>query len=119
VIHGRLRDTVLDTYDTERRQISHQVARNTALLTKAGVSTTPLRTTVRDMTFRVADRTGLLQRHLAPQLGQTDISYGRRHRPGRPVPVGARVPVLIPSRVESAEDKLHSIALGVLLHGQT
>lgn len=33
--------------------------------------------------------------------------------------VGARVPVLIPSRVESAEDKLHSIALGVLLHGQT
>jgi phosphate butyryltransferase len=32
------------------------------------------------------------------------------------VVVGARVPVLIPSRVESAEDKLHSIALGVLLH---
>jgi phosphate butyryltransferase len=32
--------------------------------------------------------------------------------------VGARVPVLIPSRVESAEDKLHSIALGVLLHAQ-
>lgn len=35
------------------------------------------------------------------------------------VVVGARVPVLIPSRVESAEDKLHSIALGVLLHAQT
>lgn len=30
------------------------------------------------------------------------------------VVVGARVPVLIPSRVESADDKLHSIALGVL-----
>jgi phosphate butyryltransferase len=30
------------------------------------------------------------------------------------VVVGARVPILIPSRVESAEDKLHSIALGVL-----
>jgi phosphate butyryltransferase len=28
--------------------------------------------------------------------------------------VGARVPVLIPSRVESADDKLNSIALGVL-----
>jgi phosphate butyryltransferase len=28
--------------------------------------------------------------------------------------VGGRVPILIPSRVESAEDKLHSIALGVL-----
>ena len=31
------------------------------------------------------------------------------------VVVGARVPILIPSRVESAEDKLHSIALGVLV----
>lgn len=30
------------------------------------------------------------------------------------VVVGARVPILIPSRVESVEDKLHSIALGVL-----
>lgn len=34
------------------------------------------------------------------------------------VVVGARVPVLIPSRVESAEDKLNSIALGVLMHGR-
>lgn len=31
------------------------------------------------------------------------------------VVVGARVPILIPSRVESAQDKLHSIALGVLV----
>ncbi len=30
------------------------------------------------------------------------------------VVVGARVPILIPSRVESIEDKLNSIALGVL-----
>jgi phosphate butyryltransferase len=30
--------------------------------------------------------------------------------------LGAKVPVLIPSRVESAEDKLHSIALGVIVH---
>jgi phosphate butyryltransferase len=32
--------------------------------------------------------------------------------------VGARVPVLIPSRVESAEDKLNSIALGVISAAQ-
>ncbi|MEX0892626.1 MAG: phosphate acyltransferase [Gemmatimonadota bacterium] len=31
------------------------------------------------------------------------------------VVVGARVPVLIPSRVESAQDKLHSIALGAVV----
>jgi phosphate butyryltransferase len=29
--------------------------------------------------------------------------------------VGARAPVLIPSRVESAEDKLNSVALGVIV----
>ena len=33
------------------------------------------------------------------------------------VMVGARAPVLIPSRVERAEDKLLSIALGVLAAG--
>jgi phosphate butyryltransferase len=32
--------------------------------------------------------------------------------------VGALAPVLIPSRVERAEDKLLSIALGVLAAGQ-
>ncbi|HWR36111.1 MAG TPA: phosphate acyltransferase [Clostridia bacterium] len=31
--------------------------------------------------------------------------------------VGARVPILIPSRVESVDDKLNSVALGVLAHG--
>ena len=30
--------------------------------------------------------------------------------------MGAQIPVLIPSRVESAEDKLYAIALGVLIH---
>ena len=34
------------------------------------------------------------------------------------VVVGARVPVLIPSRVESEADKVHSIALGVLAAGE-
>jgi phosphate butyryltransferase len=33
------------------------------------------------------------------------------------VVVGAKVPILIPSRVESAEDKLNSIALGVVASG--
>lgn len=34
------------------------------------------------------------------------------------VVVGARLPILIPSRVESAEDKLNAIALGVLVAGR-
>lgn len=32
------------------------------------------------------------------------------------VVVGAKVPVLIPSRVESSDDKLNSVALGVIVH---
>jgi len=34
------------------------------------------------------------------------------------VVVGARVPVLIPSRVESVDDKINSVSLGVLVHGR-
>jgi phosphate butyryltransferase len=33
--------------------------------------------------------------------------------------VGAKVPVLIPSRVESADDKLNSVALGVVVHASS
>lgn len=36
------------------------------------------------------------------------------HRPFAHVVVGAQVPILIPSRVESAQDKVNSMALGVL-----
>jgi len=41
-------------------------------------------------------------------LGRSDCGH---------VIMGARVPVLIPSRVESAEDKLNAVALGVIIHG--
>ena len=34
------------------------------------------------------------------------------------VVVGARIPILIPSRVESADDKVNSVALGVLHRGR-
>jgi len=33
------------------------------------------------------------------------------------VVVGAKIPILIPSRVESVEDKVNSIALGAIIHG--
>jgi phosphate butyryltransferase len=34
------------------------------------------------------------------------------------VVLGAKVPILIPSRVESVDDKINSVALGVLAHGR-
>jgi 2-polyprenyl-6-methoxyphenol hydroxylase-like FAD-dependent oxidoreductase len=75
VLRGELDGAVLDSYDTERRAVSHRVARATAFMTRFGVATTPVRTAVRDTVFRVADRTGALQRVMAPQLSQTDIGY--------------------------------------------
>ncbi|MDZ7269518.1 MAG: phosphate acyltransferase [candidate division KSB1 bacterium] len=47
-------------------------------------------------------------------LGKAVKYFGKS--PCGHVIVGARVPVLIPSRVESAEDKLNAVALGVVLH---
>jgi phosphate butyryltransferase len=34
------------------------------------------------------------------------------------VVLGAKVPILIPSRVESVDDKINSVSLGVLVHGR-
>jgi phosphate butyryltransferase len=48
-------------------------------------------------------------------LGKAFTYVGRRRLAH--VIVGARAPVLIPSRVESAEDKLYSIALGMVAAG--
>lgn len=86
VIRGDFGERILATYDTERREVSHHVARSTALLTKAGVVSTPAKILVRDAAFMAADRSGLFQRKVAPQLGQTDISYGPDH-PRLPVRV--------------------------------
>ncbi|WP_116246358.1 FAD-dependent oxidoreductase [Nocardiopsis sp. FIRDI 009] len=104
VLREELDGAVLDSYDTERRAVSHRVARSTAFMTRFGVVTTPVRTAVRDTAFRIADRTGVLQRYMAPQLSQTDIGYEEeaagplaavRAFTRRTAPVGARLPVAL------------------------
>jgi hypothetical protein len=81
VIRGDFAEPLLDTYDIERREASRQVARSTALLTKAAVVNTPVKTALRDAAFQAAEHTGVFQRHVAPQLSQTDVSYGaQQHR---------------------------------------
>jgi len=102
VILGDFDEAILDTYNDERRRVSHQVAEATAWLTRIGVATTPGRVFARDATFRLAARGGRLQRRLAPQLSQTDITYGEPVRAGRPVPPGGRLPLLIAPTNEPA-----------------
>ncbi|MFJ5968610.1 FAD-dependent monooxygenase [Streptomyces sp. NPDC093060] len=79
VLRGDFGEEILGSYDAERRTVSHQVARSTELLTKAGVVSTPAKVALRDAAFWAADRTGLFQRKVAPQLSQTDVSYGEKH----------------------------------------
>ncbi|WP_369196934.1 FAD-dependent monooxygenase [Streptomyces djakartensis] len=87
VVRGEFGEAILDSYDTERRAVSHDVARSTEWLTKAGLVHTPAKVALRDAAFLAADRTGLFQRRLAPQLGQTAVSYGGDRHPRLPVRV--------------------------------
>ena len=87
VIRGEFGEAILDSYDTERRAVSHSVARSTELLTKAGLVNTPAKVALRDAAFMAADRSGLFQRKIAPQLGQTAVSYDGDRHPRLPVMV--------------------------------
>ncbi|MEU6471551.1 FAD-dependent monooxygenase [Streptomyces massasporeus] len=87
VIRGEFGEAILDSYDTERRAVSHSVARSTELLTKAGLVSTPAKVALRDAAFMAADRSGLFQRKIAPQLGQTAVSYDGDRHPRLPVMV--------------------------------
>ncbi|MFF4872648.1 FAD-dependent monooxygenase [Streptomyces sp. NPDC000961] len=87
VLRGEFGEPILDSYDAERRAVSHAVARSTALLTKAGLVDTPAKVALRDAAFAAADRTGLFQRRFAPQLSQTDVSYDGDRHPRMPLRV--------------------------------
>ncbi|MER7956874.1 FAD-dependent monooxygenase [Streptomyces sp. NPDC096030] len=89
VLHGEFGEAILDSYDSERRAVSHEVARSTELLTKAGLVNTPAKVALRDAAFMAADRTGLFQRKLAPQLGQTAVSYDGDRHPRLPLKVAS------------------------------
>ncbi|MFE1381940.1 FAD-dependent monooxygenase [Streptomyces sp. NPDC058740] len=95
VLRGEFGESILDSYDSERRAVSHEVARSTALLTKAGLVDTPAKVALRNAAFTAADRTGLFQRKLAPQLSQTAVSYDGDRHPRMPLRVsGSAAPRL-------------------------
>jgi len=87
VLRGEFGEGILDSYDSERRSVSHHVARSTEWLTKAGLVRTPVKVALRDAAFMAADRTGVFQRRIAPQLGQTAVAYGGDRHPRLPVKV--------------------------------
>ncbi|WP_034092081.1 FAD-dependent monooxygenase [Streptacidiphilus albus] len=100
VLRGVLDESVLDSYDAERRSAVHAVTRSTSLQTRWGALTGPAQIAVRDAAVRAAARSGVLQRTLAPALGQLTATYRAQGGAGSParravaVP-GDRLPVLL------------------------
>ncbi|GAB1692432.1 FAD-dependent monooxygenase [Krasilnikovia sp. M28-CT-15] len=102
VATGRLDESVLDGYHRERSLAVARMSANTARLVALSLQRDRARAAVRDLTFRVLDRLGLVQRSLTPLLSQLDGDYA----PGdgtparwrrRPLHVGQRVPLFAPA----------------------
>jgi len=83
VASGRLAESVLDSYESDRRAAVRRMSAMTARIVGLALTRGPMRARLRDAGFVVAERLGLVQRILAPLLGQLDVDY----RPGgRPAP---------------------------------
>jgi 2-polyprenyl-6-methoxyphenol hydroxylase-like FAD-dependent oxidoreductase len=93
VVRGELDESVIDSYDRERRAAVQRMARTTARIVGLARPRNALRAAVRDTVVMAAGRTGLLHRALAPHLSQLDVDYGGARRAGRRAPA-ADLPAL-------------------------
>lgn len=95
VATGRAPESLLDTYEVERRHVAQEVTKATMMQTRmATVRSRPGRA-VRDALVARATKKGLLDRKMAPQLAQVAVDY--RHSPGiaaagKSDPQGKRIP---------------------------
>lgn len=100
VIRGALSTRVLDSYEQDRRRAALRVTRTTIRQTHWGLWNRPVKIAARDLAFRLAYRTGVVQRVGAPLMGQLSVGYGRSATlrdlltPGRPR-VGDRVAAFV------------------------
>jgi 2-polyprenyl-6-methoxyphenol hydroxylase-like FAD-dependent oxidoreductase len=93
-------ERLLDGYDAERRAAARVVQRGVERQTRMALTRNRAVVELRNAVIRRATRTGLLDRRLAPEVGQLEVSYGgspgiaraRRRIPGRATTLGRRVP---------------------------
>ncbi|MEU5256943.1 FAD-dependent oxidoreductase [Streptomyces longwoodensis] len=102
VVHGRLRPSVLDSYDPERRAVIAQTLEATGRMARQAVAG-PVAGRVRNLTWKLLQVTGVLTRFYAPMLAgwrshYPDVLFGaplpdpkRRTQRSRPRP-GTRDP---------------------------
>jgi 2-polyprenyl-6-methoxyphenol hydroxylase-like FAD-dependent oxidoreductase len=75
VATGRADDRLLDTYATERRQISVGVLHHVEQQTRMATVRSAAAVAGRDALLRVATKTGMTDRKMAPTLNQLDVAY--------------------------------------------
>jgi 2-polyprenyl-6-methoxyphenol hydroxylase-like FAD-dependent oxidoreductase len=111
VVRGRLPDSVLDSYDTERRRAAHQVTAIVAKQIAFATQRTPMRIFARDALFVSARRAGLMRNLAAPLLSGVGLTYGDRRfpllrPPTGPARPGQRVPLVAPPDLDSGRPAL-------------
>ena len=90
VAAGRAPDMLLDDYARERRAVAVETLHHVELQTRMATARSRLEAAGRDAFLRLASRTGLLDRALAPRISQFDLRYGAGRRGDRAT--GRRVP---------------------------
>ncbi|MCX4097507.1 FAD-dependent monooxygenase [Nocardia sp. alder85J] len=75
VRNGTLHEGVLDTYDPERRHSAERISLVTAKQTSWGLLHKPAQVAIRDTLVLGAQRTGALQRLVAPLMSQLTVDY--------------------------------------------
>ncbi|MGW2423469.1 FAD-dependent oxidoreductase [Streptomyces sp. NPDC001709] len=114
VVHGRLRESVLDSYDPERRAAIAQTLQATGRMARQAVAG-PMARQIRDLTWRLLDASGVLARGYAPMLAgwrsrYPDTMFGGTYR-SRPRP-GTRDPRWIPRQCDELAGRFQLITYG-------
>ncbi|MER7841075.1 FAD-dependent monooxygenase [Streptomyces sp. NPDC096040] len=115
VVHGRLHESVLDTYDPERRAAIAQTLQATGRMARQAV-VGPLARQIRNLTWRLLDATGVLARGYAPMLAgwrshYPDVLFGGTEQRARPRP-GTRDPRWIPKPSDELAGRFQLITYG-------
>ncbi|KAB8162125.1 monooxygenase [Streptomyces sp. 3MP-14] len=101
VIRGEAPPELLDGYGPERAAVARQVVRDTDIQTRAWLVKRRSEATVRDVAFRLAERSGAMSRFYAPVMAGRRIAYPPVRASQRPSDRGAACRLLsrLPGRL--------------------
>ncbi|GAB3547208.1 2-polyprenyl-6-methoxyphenol hydroxylase-like FAD-dependent oxidoreductase [Actinopolyspora lacussalsi] len=84
VLRGDSPSTLLSTYDTERKEATTRIVRDTDLHTRALTARTRGKAVVRDTALRLLGRSGIASRFIAPVLAGVRLTYTPNRYTQRP-----------------------------------